>query len=410
MSGEILITAEKIRKKFCLGLKRSMWYGVRDVARELAGRPRSATLRKEEFWALDDVSFTVRRGEILGVIGPNGSGKTTLLRLINGLLMPDAGEITLKGRIGALIQLGAGFSPVLTGRENIAINAAVLGITRAELKGALEEIIEFAGLGDFIDAPVMSYSSGMRARLGFAVAIHMKPDILLVDEVLAVGDLVFRNKALERMHALSHSGVAVLFVSHNLGQVDRLCTHALYLNKGRFVSFGRPAEVIARYVVENTPAAGGMMHHPGTERAFVIREAGFFDPESGGAVTRIQGKSAVGIRVVVEVREPLKAPLFCFMLEPAGRSLILGYVHQPRERGTRPDLAPGRHVVTAVIDKIPFLPGRYTLRVSVSGAIESQILGKVSHLAELEITPRPDQYIVTNEAGLIELDAAWQVE
>ncbi|MBF0196054.1 MAG: ABC transporter ATP-binding protein, partial [Magnetococcales bacterium] len=219
MSEEPLIRVDGVAKKFCRHLKRSLLYGLQDVGREMMGRKRSENLRKEEFWAIDDVSFTVNRGEILGLVGHNGCGKTTMLRLINGLLMPDKGSITIRGQVGALIQLGAGFSPILSGRENIHINAAVLGIPTSEVNKKLDDIIEFADIGKFIEAPVRTYSSGMRARLGFAVAIHMNPDILLVDEVLAVGDLMFRNKAMERMMAMANSGVAVVFVSHNLAQV-----------------------------------------------------------------------------------------------------------------------------------------------------------------------------------------------
>ncbi|MBF0417797.1 MAG: ABC transporter ATP-binding protein, partial [Magnetococcales bacterium] len=277
MSNDTLIEVETISKKFCRSLKRSLWYGLRDIGRELTGKNRHAELRKDEFWVIRDLSLTVKRGDILGIIGSNGSGKTTLLRLINGLLMPDLGQITIRGRVGALIQLGAGFSPILSGRENIQINAAVLGISKRELAACFDDIVDFANLGEFLDAPVQNYSSGMRARLGFAVAIHMRPDILLVDEVLSVGDLMFRNKALERMDKLAHSGVAVIFVSHNLGQVDRLCNRVLYLNKGQVICQGAPSEVIARYVGETTNLESAMLHHPGTEHAFRIIKAAFFD-------------------------------------------------------------------------------------------------------------------------------------
>ncbi|MEO5335013.1 MAG: hypothetical protein H7839_23615, partial [Magnetococcus sp. YQC-5] len=231
----------------------------------------------------------------------------------------------------------------------------------------------------------------------------------LVDEVLAVGDLAFRNKALERMHQLAHSGVAVVFVSHSLSQVDRLCSHALYLKKGRFIDYGPTAQVIHRYVGENLAGESGMVHHPGTEAAFLVREVTFRD-RAGLAVTRIESGSFVAIRAVIEVMQPLARPLFCFMIEPKGHAVILAYIHQPRSEEARPSLAPGRQVVEAAVERLPFLPGRYDLRLSVAGAIESQLLGKVTHLASLDVLPRPDQYIITNEAGLMELEAAWRFQ
>lgn len=409
MDSDLLINVENISKKFCRGLKRSLWYGLHDIGRELIGRDRSHELRKEEFWAIRDLSLQLRRGELLGIIGPNGSGKTTLLRLINGLLNPDLGQITIRGRVGALIQLGAGFSPVLTGRENIFINAAVLGITRQELLRSLGSIIEFANLGEFIDAPVQSYSSGMRARLGFSVAIHMRPDILLVDEVLSVGDLTFRNKALERMDQLAHSGVAVIFISHNLTQIDRLCTHALYLHKGRVVTHGTTADVIAHYVHATTQHDSAMQHYPGTEQSFLVLAARFLNLE-GQPVQQIQVGDPVVCSVTLEVRVRLEAPLFCYMWEPVGRTIILAYTHQPREHSGRPSLEPGRHIVETVIPQLPFLPGRYQIRLSVSGQIETKLLGKVDRLACLEVLPRPGQFIVTNEAGFVELDGEWRFQ
>ncbi|MBF0212874.1 MAG: ABC transporter ATP-binding protein [Magnetococcales bacterium] len=408
MPEELLINVETISKKFCRGLKRSLWYGLVDIGRELTGHDRTHQLRTDEFWAIQDLSVQVKRGELLGVIGPNGSGKTTLLRLINGLIMPDLGRITIRGQVGALIQLGAGFSPILSGRENILINAAVLGISRQELKKSLDDIIEFANLGEFIDAPVQSYSSGMRARLGFAVAIHMKPDILLVDEVLSVGDLVFRNKALERMNQLANSGVAVIFISHNLSQVDRLCTHALYLHKGRAVTFGPPTDVIARYVSDTTAHDSTMRHYPGTDQSFVVQACAFCNLE-GQPIEQLVSGEPVVISLTLDVREPLDSPLICFMWEPQGRSIILAYTHQPRDE-VRESLMPGRRVIETVIPKLPFLPGRYRLRMSVAGKIESQLLGKVDNLATLDVSPRPGQYIITNEAGFVELDASWRFQ
>ena len=190
-----VIAVQHLSKKFCRSLKRSIWYGLRDLGSEAVGRRGDhSVLRRGEFWALKDVSFDLYPGETLGLVGPNGAGKTTLLRVLTGLINPNEGRVTVRGRMQALIALGAGFSPVLSGRENIYVNASILGIARKEVDRRLGEIIEFSGIAEFIDSPVQNYSSGMAVRLGFAVAAHLEPDILLVDEVLAVGDEGFQVK------------------------------------------------------------------------------------------------------------------------------------------------------------------------------------------------------------------------
>jgi len=249
MKGNEAIFVSGLGKKFCRTFKRSLWYGIRDIGAELAGsRRRESALRKEEFWALRNLSFELKKGEIVGLIGPNGSGKTTLLRLLSGLIHPDKGRIEVHGDVRSLIALGAGFNPVLTGRENILINGAVLGLPKKILETRLPEIIEFSELQDYMDMPIQSYSSGMIVRLGFSIAVHMKPDILLVDEVLAVGDASFRRKARQKMMALLHSGISVLFVSHNLSLVSSLTSRCLYLNKGELVEIGPSDTVTARYL------------------------------------------------------------------------------------------------------------------------------------------------------------------
>ena len=181
MDNDVVIKVENVSKKYCKSLKHSMLYGMSDIGRNVLGlKSRSERLRDNEFWALDDISFEVKRGETLGLIGPNGSGKTTLLKMLNGIFWPDKGKITIKGKVGALIAVGAGFHPLLTGRENIYINAAILGMSKREIDKKFDAIVDFADIGDFLDSPVKHYSSGMYVRLGFAVAVHCDPDILLV--------------------------------------------------------------------------------------------------------------------------------------------------------------------------------------------------------------------------------------
>jgi lipopolysaccharide transport system ATP-binding protein len=250
-SDDVLVRVEHVSKKFCRSLKRSLWYGMKDLGSELTGSQHSDNkqLRKDEFWAVNDVSFELKRGECLGLIGRNGAGKTTLLRMLNGLIKPDKGRIEMHGRVGALIALGAGFNPILTGRENIYVNASVLGLSKKDIDAKFDEIVEFAELGEFIDAPVQSYSSGMSIKLGFAVTTALDPDILIIDEVLAVGDMGFRAKCYDVMGRLSRK-TAIIFVSHSMPIVSRICNRAILMNNGKELIVGQPEVAIEGYFAQ----------------------------------------------------------------------------------------------------------------------------------------------------------------
>ncbi len=217
------------------------------TVRRLSKRYILGTRHQRELWALRDVSFTVDRGEILGIIGPNGAGKTTLLKVLSRVTPPTEGRVVGKGRVIPLLALGAGFQQDVSGRENIYLNAAIYGLSAADVEAHLDEIIEFADIGDFIDVPVKKYSSGMYLRLAFSVAINMNPDILLADEVLAVGDIDFQERCLERVKQAGQGGMSVLFVSHDMSAITRLCDRVLWLNAGEIIRIGDPEEVVAEY-------------------------------------------------------------------------------------------------------------------------------------------------------------------
>ena len=245
---EPAVVFDRVWKKFRRGERHD---SLRDAITALAKRPftrrdRSA-LEDEEFWALRDVSFEVQPGEAIGIIGPNGAGKSTTLKLLTKILKPTLGACHVRGRVGALIEIAAGFHPDLTGRENLYLQGAILGMSRAEVSRKLEAIIDFAGIRDFIDTPVKRYSSGMNARLGFAVAAHVDPDVLLIDEVLAVGDFAFQQKCYERLAAFRRSGAAIVFVSHNMQAIVSLCDRAILLRPGRGPVIGPVGEVAALY-------------------------------------------------------------------------------------------------------------------------------------------------------------------
>ena len=268
MGEDVLVRVTNASKKFCRDLKRSLWYGAHDIIAELnplAGtrvrpvvenahfgteNPSPVALRDTEFCAVSRMSFELSRGECLGLIGRNGSGKSTLLKMLNGLIRPDAGRIEVRGRVGALIALGAGFNPILTGRENIYVNGAILGLSIKEIEAKIDEIIDFAGVGPFIDAPVQSYSSGMQVRLGFAVATALDVDVLLLDEILAVGDAEFRQKCYNRIAGMRRSA-GVIFVSHDMAQIGRICNRALVMSRGARVFIGPVEDAVEVYEREN---------------------------------------------------------------------------------------------------------------------------------------------------------------
>jgi lipopolysaccharide transport system ATP-binding protein len=244
-----VIEFDRVYKKFARGeqhnslrdfipaMAKQLWPFRRKTAAEIA-------LRNQEFWAVQDVSFKLNKGESMGIIGPNGSGKSTTLKLLSGILRPDKGRYHVRGRLSALIEVGAGFHPDLTGRENIYLNGCILGMTRKEVASKFNDIVEFAGVEEFIDTPVKRYSSGMAVRLGFAVSAFVEPDVMLVDEVLAVGDTEFRTRCLNRMNKMLKNGVTMILVSHNLSEVRNLCQTCTMLYKGQTLMQGPTVKVI----------------------------------------------------------------------------------------------------------------------------------------------------------------------
>jgi lipopolysaccharide transport system ATP-binding protein len=318
MPQETLIQCEHVSKKFCRSLKRSLWYGIQGVLHSLNPMSDSQSdldlvrpvtdeeLRQDEFWSLQDISFELRRGECLGLIGHNGAGKSTLLKILNGLIRPDRGRITMRGRVAALIELNAGFNNLLTGRENIYNQAALLGFTNEEVKQNFDAIVDFAEIGDFLDMPVQNYSSGMRVRLGFAVSSQLVPDILIIDEVLAVGDTSFRFKCLNRMADIMKD-TAVIFVSHSMQQIARVATQAMVLKHGKIAFNGTsvPDAVKTYYLSQSA----GEPKVTGNGKAFIsqIFVKSRNTMESGiGIELEYRGDEEITLELQVSVVQPLK--------------------------------------------------------------------------------------------------------
>lgn len=247
--SQAALVMEHVSKKFQRG---ELYDSLRDLVpgmlRRWARRRGGDTLGSGEFWALQDVSFEVQPGEAFGIVGANGAGKSTILKILSRILRPTLGTMAVRGRLSALIEVGAGFHPDLTGRENVYLNGTILGMSREEIRHRFDEIVEFSDLSEFIDTPVKRYSSGMFARLGFAVAAHVNPDILIVDEVLSVGDYLFQRKCLQRMNAVLTGGATVVFVSHDLRAMTELCRRALLLERGRVAIAGSTTDVVRTYL------------------------------------------------------------------------------------------------------------------------------------------------------------------
>lgn len=355
MSSEVIIKAEGVSKKFSLSLKNSIKWGLVDIARDFIGTPsKSEELRLDEFWALQDVNFEVRRGECLGLIGPNGAGKSTLLKMLNGIIRPDKGAIEIHGRVGALIEVGAGFHPLLTGRENIYINGAIMGLSRAEINDSFDAIVDFADLGKFLDMPVSYYSSGMYVRLGFAVAAHLKPDILLIDEVLAVGDAGFRAKCYERIYSILREA-AVIFVSHSMVHVNRMCNSVLLLGKETNL-FSSPAHAIKRYH-ELVKSAGGSQESLYSNGETAIKNL------SVKGVTSSEDIFTGGVFQIAFVASlPLRLKCISLGLSILSQEKIA--VAYSRRRFSCTD-SEGKIHISFITQCIPLAPGDYSLAITM---------------------------------------------
>jgi ABC-type polysaccharide/polyol phosphate transport system ATPase subunit len=274
--------------------------------------------RHADFWALRNVSFSVERGEFLALVGPNGCGKSTLLQIVSGILQPTTGKVVTRGRVAALLELGAGFNPEFTGRENVMINGELLGLDGAVMRRALPKIEEFAGIGEFIDRPVKEYSSGMYVRLAFATAIHVEPELLIVDEALAVGDAAFANRCIRKFHELRERRTTVLFVSHDMGLVKQLANRAIFLSNGTVQAEGDPKSVIDRYIASvlerqvagssDTRRAGGESRQRHGDGSSEIVDVKFHDA-NGGDCSTIESGQTVSVRIHAMFHRPQRNPL-----------------------------------------------------------------------------------------------------
>ena len=330
--------------------------------RSLLGRLRALRRPAQDFWALRDVSFAVERGEVLGIIGHNGAGKSTILKLLSSITSPTTGRIRINGRLSALIEVGSGFHPELTGRENIFLNGAILGMRRNEIAAKLDSIADFAGIRAFLDVPVKRFSSGMYVRLGFSIAAHLDPDILLLDEVLAVGDAAFQEKCLRRIAELREAGKTIVFISHDLAAVERICTRVILMRQGQIVSSGAPAEVIAEY--QRLPAAPrhNIMQTVVADDSAKIDSVELRDLD-GRPMPTVQTGAPLAMRISYTARRPLPDVVFEVVFARTDHEVVTQW--STEENGEPIALEPGEGVLEFQCEELGFMPGIYFAAVAI---------------------------------------------
>lgn len=418
--NDCTVRVEGLWRKFGTTARSALKYGMIDSARRLVGlRKDSEHLRPGEFWALQDVSFELRRGEAMGIMGVNGSGKTTLLRILNGAYSPDRGKVTMHGRVGSLIAAGAGFSPMLSGRENVQINGLLLGMSKEEIRRKFDEIVDFSGLDKFIDMPVRNYSSGMTVRLGFAIAVMAVPDILLVDEVLAVGDIAFQKRCYDRMLAIRDQGTTVIFVSHSVGAVWAMCDSGLFLNKG--MSSGKiSAEDLGReYDLANYRASLPSEGHETTQTSgeaslatlatqyggreggsgdVIVEKFEFCDPRTGEPRTEFEFGENIGLVMELFVANSINQAIFRYAIDAAHYRFICNLDSSYSSGVGMPDLAPGRYIVRTQICGQRFRPGAYSINLAVCQKTVGVHLYFRTHAGQFVIRPPTDRFLYDSDS------------
>lgn len=393
------IEVDQVSKRYRLGTDQAAYGTLRDSLAALA-RPRPAQEAPRDLWALRDVSLAVERGEAFGVVGGNGAGKSTLLRILGRITEPTIGVSRTRGRVGALLEVGTGFHHELSGRENVFLSGAIMGMTRNDVRRRFDEIVAFAGVEPFIDTPLKRYSSGMGLRLAFAVAAHLEPDIMLVDEILAVGDIDFQRRCLDRMDRLSHEGRTVVFISHDLGAVTRLCRRAIRLDHGTVVDEG-PAERVVHDYYATVFARGETAVRDVTGDAGIRRVS-----LSGESGAQPQRGDRLRVTAEIELRAPIPGlDLALWVTSSAGtRVLDEAWSDQP----TLPELpmTPGRHEVT--LELPPLLPaGDYVVGVWLGTELHTYVFEDV--LAATVMPRADDRGEWASRDRVVQPETAWSL-
>ena len=422
--SDIAIKCEGLSKQYRIG-ERESYKALRDVITETASAPfrrvRSAfsrngangeapkfeTRSSDRFWALEDVSFEVKRGEVIGIIGRNGAGKSTLLKILSRITKPTKGHAEIHGRVGSLLEVGTGFHPELTGRENIYLNAAILGMRKAEVERKFDEIVAFAEVEKFIDTPVKRYSSGMYVRLAFAVAAHMETEVLLVDEVLAVGDAQFQKKCLGKMDEVSKTGRTICFVSHNMGAVQALCSTAVWLDRGRVRDEGRCREVCLNYLDAFDQSEGSEQieaeQHIKGNRKTEIETVSLRDLDGVTKNSFLVGEP-FEIRLGYRVKEPVEATFWILLCSREGTVVVSSF----QKDVSAPITLNSDGTMHIAVDSLSLLPGVYTVSAGMFSNT-NDVVDWIEGVSKFEVLPhfvdgRPFDY----RYGFVTQEFSWR--
>jgi len=398
--SNLALTVEHVTKSFRIHSEKT-----NSLKQLIAGKKRN---RFEEFTALRDVSFDVREGEVFGVIGQNGSGKSTLLKCMAGILQPNEGRVQVNKRMSALLELGAGFHPELSGRDNVFLNAAILGMSRRAIAGRFDEIVEFAGLESFIDAPVKTYSTGMYVRLAFAVAINVDPQLLIIDEILAVGDVTFQQKCMEKFVDFRNEGRTIILVTHAMNSVKDMCDRAVWLKYGEVAGEGDPAELVDEYTEmmlggRDSDRDGGTGIRRGSGEVQVERIEMFVN---GGeaAVKRFRTGDSIRFRMHYTARQRTPKPIFEISIEHLGGALVTAPC--TRDVGLIPQIVSGSGHVDVEFENVPLLPGTYDINTGVTDFNRQHAIDHVKSALRIDVmTGKPYE-----SGGLVTFRPAWSID
>ena len=401
-----IIEVNHVTKEYQLGQLQSLRQAGMNVLNRLRGQQ---ALPRKPFKALDDVGFSVEQGEVVGIIGHNGAGKSTILKLLANISTPTSGSIQVKGKVAPLIEVGAGLVLELTGRENIYLNGAILGISKAEIKRKFDDIVAFAELEEFIDTPIKRYSSGMQVRLGFSIATSVESDILIVDEVLAVGDLAFQRKCFDRMEDLiKRQKKTVLMVSHNIRQIQRLCNRVIMLDHGRISMEGAPQAVCDSFYEQSdqkiTAATSLAQTRTDTSGELELMELNFLDQNSQ-RTDRLTYNHDCAVHFRVRVLQGLDDVTFGFGFHTT--DFLYLTTHNSEEQINISYLPPGEHEIVCKIARLPLLPGVYSLRFGVTSGQAARTIFYGENLKHFQVV---GDVPITVRDGFFALDAHWRIE
>jgi lipopolysaccharide transport system ATP-binding protein len=386
--NDVVIQTENLSKKYRLGARAEPYKTLREsfsraaisplrVGRSIVKRrPDGEPNRRPDFWALKDVSFEVKRGEVLGIIGRNGAGKSTLLKLLSRITQPTEGRVRVKGQVASLLEVGSGFHPELSGRENIFLNGAILGMSRADIVRKFDEIVSFAEVERFIDTPVKRYSSGMYLRLAFAVAAHLDPEILIIDEVLAVGDADFQRKCLGKVGAVSRAGRTVVFVSHNMSAVSALCSRGVVLDRGRVAMQGPVEAAVASYLASGTEGSRSvdLIGHPDNNSTAIRFESLRVAQGTRGPLTTVTTDADIEAYVSYRILRPVRGIEVSIAVELADGQFLLSTTDVDATLDLDRMRAPGRYTAMCSFPRSFFRSGRYYLHCGSSRPNAEQLV------------------------------------